>query len=195
MSSSHLVHRFICIRLNQMTYFKILQCIVFPWESRIKVKFRTSRKRWQSQSQIHELSRGKSSFFLIADSQYSSIVTRRAALRWLPQPKKGTVFASVCKRGTSEMRLIVRKTRLEGAKRGKEKRGEGKNRDANLPSRRRGQLCANAIPFSQVTRKTGHPPRSPYKKSIPSLLLSHTNPSPRFSLRTLLRDVIRQSRS
>lgn len=62
-------------------------------------------------------------------------------------------------------RDCFRKRNTSGTPRAGERRG--KNRDANLPSRRWGQLCANAIPFSQVTRKTGHPPRSPYKEWCP----------------------------
>jgi len=117
------------------------------------------------------------SFFLIANSQHSSehcYKTSRAP------------FATVKKKKTNHFRKglrakhernVTEKDACRRAKRERKKRGR-KNRDANLPLRRRGQLCANAIPFSQVIRKTGHPPRSPYKKeNIPflSLLFSLTN--------------------
>lgn len=90
------------------------------------------------------------------------------------------------------------KDACRGAERGGERRGGEKNRDANLPSRRRGQLCANAIPFSQVTRKTGHPPRSPVQEAYSRLFFSISSshlPSPAAPRYALLRDVIRQSRS
>lgn len=65
-----------------------------------------------------------------------------------------------------------------------------KNRDANLPSRvanrerareQKGgrELCANAIPFSQVTRKPGQPPCFPCELVLRSSSRARSLPHPR----------------
>lgn len=168
----------------------------------IKIKFRTNCECWQSRPRIHELSRGKSHLVFPH--------CRHAAL--LRDERRAPFVATAEKRRkrTDHFRERLRseaRARRETEKDARIGGEEEKNRDANLPSRRRGQLCANAIPFSQVIRKTGHPPRSPYEKSIPlslSLFSYHLSnpPASRYALmyahsciRTLLRDVIRQSRS
>lgn len=144
---------------------------------------------WQSQSRIHDPSRGESHLVfphcrLTAFSEhcYETSCAPFAAAAKKKEEETDRFFASVCKRGTSETRL--RRSHVEGWNGERERR---KIRDANLPSRRRGQLCANAIPFSQVIRKTGHPPRSPSTRRVSlSLSLSHLPkpPASRYALDT-----------
>lgn len=161
----------------------------------IKIKFRTNRERWQSQSRIHELSERKepTSFFLMAFErallwdELRSVCCRdqRKKKKKRSRPFFRERLQAKHERDASEKDACSGAERWRTGKRGR------KIRDANLPSRRRGQLCANAIPFSQVTRKTGHPPRSPYKKSIPvplalSSSLTFQPPPASHSLRALL---------
>lgn len=137
------------------------------------------------------------SFFLIADSRHSSehcYETGRASFAAAAKKKKKETdrFFYELRLQAKHERDATEKDARRGTERGREGKGRGRKiRDANLPSRRRGQLCANAIPFSQVTRKTGHPPRSPYKKSIPSLSLSSSHLlTPCFSLRVRVRALL-----
>lgn len=127
----------------------------------IKTKFRKLFAK-HTRTRIYELSKWKSHlvFFRSSRTFERACATSRAPFATLTEKEE-----EGREKRERERVDYFRKRNTSETPRARE-RG-GKNRDANLPSRRWGQLCANAIPFSQVTRKTGHPPWSPYKEWCP----------------------------